>query len=461
MSEEVIKKGEIYEGTVEYVDFPNKGVVSFLGERAHVKNVIPGQTVRFRLLKKHHGVGEGQLIEVVRPAPCETVPSCIHAGVCGGCIYQSLPYEEHLRLKETQIRKLIDAVTTDYEYLGIFASPKHEGYRNKMEFSFGDETKGGELALGLHKKGSFYDIVNITDCRITHPDYGKVLEVTQEFAKENALSFFHKMRHEGYLRHLVIRRAEKTEEMLISLVTSSQAPENEEKLLAEYKDALLKLPLEGKIAGILHIINDSAADAVQSDRTDVLYGKEWFTEELLGLSFKVSTFSFFQTNSLGAEVLYSKVRELIGEQKDKIVYDLYSGTGTIGQLMAPVSKKVYGIEIIEEAVAAANENAKQNGIDNCVFIAGDVLKELDNVKEKPDFIILDPPRDGVNPKALRKILAYNVDSLIYISCKPTSLARDLPEFLSSGYRLKKMLIVDMFPNTGNSECVALLSKGNE
>ena len=206
---------------------------------------------------------------------------------------------------------------------------------------------------------------------------------------------------------------------------------------------------------------------VQSDRTDVLYGKEYFYEELLGLRFKISTFSFFQTNSYGAEVLYETVREYIGElgscradgKPDKTVFDLYSGTGTIAQMTASAAEKVVGVEIVEEAVEAAERNALENGITNCRFIAGDVLKVLDELEEKPDLIILDPPRDGIHPKALPKIISYGVDRIIYISCKPTSLARDLEIFLQNGYEAERAVAVDQFPWTANVETVVLLSKG--
>lgn len=190
--------------------------------------------------------------------------------------------------------------------------------------------------------------------------------------------------------------------------------------LNEWKERLLALSLKGKFAGILHTINDSLADVVQSDRTDILYGQDYFYEELLGLKFRISTFSFFQTNSLGAEVLYDTARSYVGETKDQVIFDLYSGTGTIAQILAPVAKKVIGVEIVEEAVKAAGENAKLNGLTNCEFLAGDVLKMLDTIEERPDFIVLDPPRDGINPKALRKIINYGVERMVYISCKPTS-----------------------------------------
>ena len=210
------------------------------------------------------------------------------------------------------------------------------------------------------------------------------------------------------------------------------------------------------------MVNDAVADVVKSDRTEILFGQDYFYEELLGLQFRITPFSFFQTNSLGAEVLYTTARGYIGELSgdggvpDKVVFDLYSGTGTIAQLMAPVAKKVIGVEIVEEAVVAARENAARNGLSNCEFIAGDVLKVLDEVTEKPDLIILDPPRDGIHPKALPKIISYGVDRIVYISCKPTSLVRDLAVFLENGYRVERAAAVDQFPWTANVETVVQL-----
>ena len=226
----------------------------------------------------------------------------------------------------------------------------------------------------------------------------------------------------------------------------------------ELVEILKNLDLSAKLCGVIHIINDGLADVVQSDETRILFGDEYIYEELLGLRFKISVFSFFQTNSLGAEVLYTKAREYIGDTKDMTVFDLYSGTGTIAQIIAPVAKKVVGVEIVEEAVEAAKVNAGLNGLDNCEFIAGDVLKVIDEIEDKPDMIILDPPRDGINPKALQKIIDFGVNNLVYISCKPTSLARDLEMLQEQGYRVEKACAVDMFPNTVHVETVVLLSQ---
>ena len=226
---------------------------------------------------------------------------------------------------------------------------------------------------------------------------------------------------------------------------------------------LLSLPLQGKITGILHTKNDSVADVIQSDETVILYGQDYFYEKLLGLQFKISQFSFFQTNTFGAEVLYETVRNFLGDisdegKRDKIVFDLYSGTGTIAQLLAPVAKKVIGVEIVEEAVEAARQNAALNGLENCVFIAGDVLKVIDEIEEKPDVIVLDPPRDGIHPKALKKIIDYQVDRIVYISCKPTSLARDLEILIDGGYRMERAVAVDQFPGTVHVETIVLIQK---
>lgn len=451
-----MKKGQIYEGTVEYVAFPNKGVLTVEGEKVIVKHTVAGQKISFSITKKRKGKCEGRLLEVLEKSPLERESACPHFGICGGCEFQTLPYEEQLKMKEAQVKALLEPVCPELPFEGILPSPVFKEYRNKMEFSFGDAYKGGPLSLGMHKRGSFYDIAEVSGCQIVDEDFRKILTCTLEHFQEEEIPFFQKMRHEGYLRHLLVRKAVKTQEILVDLVTSTQIEPD----LQPWVQKLLALPLKGKFAGILHTSNDSLADVVQNDGTEILYGQDFFYEELLGLKFKISPFSFFQTNSLGAEVLYSKAREYVGNTKDQIVFDLYSGTGTIAQILAPVAKKVVGVEIIEEAVEAAKVNAGLNGLDNCEFLAGDVLKVLDTIQEKPDFIVLDPPRDGIHPKALSKIIDYGVERMVYISCKPTSLARDLVELQERGYQVERCCCVDMFPGTGNVETVVMLSQKN-
>lgn len=512
-----MKKKQILTGVVERVDFPNKAVVkaqvpqpdeSVATEYAIVKGALPGQTVEFSVKKARKNKCEGRLRTVLKKGQLETREAkCPDFGTCGGCNYQEIPYEQQLALKKEQVLRLIDAVYEGdgYQYDGILSVRKDGqyrewGYRNKMEFSFGDAVKDGPLTLGLHKKGSFHDIVDAEGCQIVHPDYSAVLACVREYAKENNIPYYHKRDHQGVLRHLLVRRAEVSGDMLVALVTSTQ----QEIDYSELVSRLLALPLEGQITGILQICNDSLGDVVQSDETKILYGKDWFEEKVLGLTFKISPFSFFQTNTSGAEVLYQRAREYVlgeinignagetgngnmaentpGEENtpgsdalngkasggnatetyaidlhDKVVFDLYSGTGTIAQLIAPVARKVIGVEIVEEAVEAAKENAALNGLDNCEFIAGDVLKVIDDIEEKPDYIILDPPRDGIHPKALQKIIDYGVKNIVYISCKPTSFARDLAVFQERGYELKRVSNVDLFPETVHVETVVKLS----
>ena len=464
-----MKKGDIFEGVIEYIDFPNKGRVMADGQVITVKNGIPGQKIRAMINKKKGQRLEARLLEVLEKSPLETQPPvCHNFPACGGCLYQTMSYDAQLSMIETQVRHLLDPVIQkcgqtdeaghpDYMFEGILSSPCQYGYRNKMEFSFGDDHKDGPLTLGLHKKGSTYDILTVDDCKIVHKDFTTILTAVLEYFHENPAPYYKKMQHTGYLRHLLIRRAQTSGEILVNLVTTSQESHD----LAPLVEKVLSLPLEGTIVGFLNIINDSLADVVQSDETRILYGRDYFYETILGLKFKITPFSFFQTNSLGAEVLYSAARKYIGDTDNKTVFDLYSGTGTIAQILAPVAKKVIGVEIVEEAVEAAKENARLNHLDNCEFIAGDVLKMLDTISERPDFIVLDPPRDGIHPKALEKIIDYGVDRMIYISCKPTSLARDLETLMARGYRVEKVCCVDMFPGTVHVETVVLMSKVKE
>ena len=449
-----MKKKDIIEGKIIKTEFPNKGTFICEDQKVTVKGVIDGQTIKGQVTKKRKSGCVVRLLDVLEKSPLEDAkPVCPHFGICGGCFYQTVSYENQLKIKEGMVRDLLKDHVNDDIWEEIKGSPKVHGYRNKMEFSFGDEVKDGPLALGMHKKNTFHDIVNITDCQIVDNDYNLIVKCALNIAQQMELPFYHKMRHEGYFRHLVVRRAESSGDVLVNIVTTSQVEAD----LTKLRDALLELPLSGKIIGILHTTNDSLADVVQADKIDILYGQDYFYEEILGLKFKISPFSFFQTNTLGAEVLYKTARDFVGETKDKVIFDLYSGTGTIAQMLAPVAKKVVGVEIVEEAVEAAKVNSELNGLDNCEFIAGDVLKVVDELEDKPDFIVLDPPRDGIHPKAIQKIIDFGVEQMVYISCKPTSLARDLEVFEAAGYKVKRATAVDQFPNTVHIETVVLLS----
>ena len=545
-----MKKGNIYEGIVKKVEFPNKAYVEVIEKDENgneqktltiVKGALPGQKIKFRAKKVRKDKSQGILLEVTEKSPLETAePMCSRFGKCGGCSYQTLPYEKQLELKRNQVLEIIDnvyktldsslGIKKDYIYDGILPSPEIKGYRNKMEFSFGDEYKGGPLTLGLHKKGSVHDIVNASGCQIVDDDYSKVIDCIVEYFREKQIPHYNKNTHQGVLRHLLVRRAVSTGELLVALVTSSQQDISE--YVSEVSEKLNGLEYNGKLTGFIHIINDGLGDVVKSDRMHIISGKDWFTEKILGLQFKISPFSFFQTNTKGAEVLYTRARNYVlgremagigknrvdtgmdadssdiadgysemtadssdivdgysemgtenvdlagvcsektesekkpdtgksSEFKDKVVFDLYSGTGTIAQIIAPVAKKVIGVEIVEEAVEAAKENAAINGLDNCEFIAGDVLKVIDEIDEKPDYIILDPPREGIHPKAIRKIIDYGVENIVHISCKPTSLSQDLATFETFGYHVERVSNVDMFPGTVHVETIVKLSLKNK
>lgn len=378
---------------------------------------------------------------------------CEQFNICGGCKYLDIQYDEQLLIKEKEVLQLFeDKGIKIGHYLGINGSKNIDRYRNKMEYTFGDEIKDGEMTLGMHKKGSYMSIVTVDACYLVDEDFNIILASSIKYLTEKGYGFFHKRTHLGLLRNLIIRKGEKTKEILVNIVTTSEEFDE-----IEFKDLILSLNLNNKIVGVLHTINDGVADFVYCDELRIIYGQDFYNEEILGLKFKVSAFSFFQTNIYTIEKLYETAIEFIGDIDGKIVFDLYSGTGTIAQVLATMAKKTIGIELVEEAVVSARENAKLNGIENCDFIAGDVLTTLDNIKEIPDVIVLDPPRAGIHPKALQKILNYKVNQLLYISCNYKSLVENLIPITEQGYKIEKMQIFDNFPHTKHAEVVCLLS----
>ena len=450
-----MKRRDIIEFEVDKMEFGGTSV-SLLGNREiHMKGGITGQKVKASVKKTRSGKADVKMLELLENSPLETETPCKHFNVCGGCSILSVPYEKQLEIKERQVMDLFLAQDIfGFNFQGIQGSPQAKEYRNKMEYTFGDEMKDGPLTLGLHKKGKHIDILTVDGCFLVDNDFITILTSTVEYFNEKKVPYYRTMSHKGYLRNLVVRKGINTNELMVNIVTSSQ----EDFDMNDYKDMLLKLDLKAELVSILHTINDGLADAVNCDELRVLHGRDYIQEELLGLKFKISPFSFFQTNTKGAEDLYSIAREFVGDHENKVVFDLYSGTGTIGQVMAGAAKKVYGIEIIEEAVVAANQNAKLNGLTNCEFIAGDVAKTVKNLKEKPDLIIVDPPRPGVHKDAVRDIAGFGANEIIYISCNPKTLVLDLVEFKKYGYELEKVKCMDMFPNTPHVETIVKLIK---
>ncbi len=462
-----MKRKDLGSAVIRRLDYPNKGrfLLEESGEEGIVKNVIPGQRVLFRVYKKHKGVVYGTRVEVLEASPLETrEPFCEHFGNCGGCLYQTVPYEEQLRMKEDQVLRLLkDIVSPETVYDGVKGSPAETEYRNKIDLSFGDSYVGGPLTLGMHKMGTRYTVLDAECCALMHPDLRTVLKTVRDYFSRREVPFYNKLRHEGFLRYLMLRRSQTSGEILMVLATSSQMEYDFSPLVEE----LLGLGLSGSFAGIFHAVCDRYADALLPDELHCLYGRDYFYEDLLGLRFRISLFSFFQTNTAGAAVLYDTVREYVrmagnerGEDiKKPILYDLYCGTGTIAQVLAENAEHVYGIELVEEAVEAAKANAALNRITNCTFLAGDVFETLPLLPEKPDFVILDPPREGVHEKTIKKLLTNEIRDMIYVSCKASSFVEDMRCFREAGWRIGRYALVDLFPQTCHCELVAKLTRG--
>ena len=450
-----MKRKDIIEFEIGSMEFGGESSTLIGKRKVKMKGGITGQKVKAIVKKARSEKAEVKLLEVVENSPIETEETCAHFGQCGGCSILSVPYEKQLEIKAEQVLKLFEEQDiSGFEFLGIEGSPDERVYRNKMEYTFGDEVKGGPLTLGMHKKGRHLDIITVDDCRLVDEDFIKVLTSTVEYFEQKNLPYYRINSHQGFLRNLVVRKGVNTNQLMVNIVTTTQ----EDFDMTEYKDMILNLGTKAEVVSILHTINDGLADAVNCDELKVLYGRDYIEEIVLGLRFKISPFSFFQTNTKGAEKLYTIAREFVGDHEGKVLFDLYSGTGTIGQVMASAAKQVYGIELIEEAVVAANQNAKLNGLDNCEFIAGDVAKVVKNLEAKPDLIVVDPPRPGVHKDAIRDISGFGANEIVYISCNPRTLVLDLKGFEAYGYKVEKVKLMDMFPNTPHVETVCLLSR---
>ena len=400
---------------------------------------------------------------------------CVHDELCGGCIYQGVPYEEQLKTKEEQVKgyMLENGIKAEV-FEKIEGAPSLYHYRNKMDYTFGDLVKDGEMTLGMHQKGRFMSIVTVDQCQLVPEDFNRILRETLKFCRERGYTKYHKRRHEGMMRNLVLRRGENTGEILVNV------------------QMIESLDLDGEVCGILRTINDDWSDAVKCDELRILKGRDYYIERIMGLDFKVSAFSFFQTNVPAVERLYKEAIALVDDFAGKTVFDLFCGTGTITQSMARSAGRAVGVEIVEDAVDAARKNAALNGLENCEFIAGDVLKVLPAIKsgellgcnaaddglmtsndsddadtsEKPagavpvtpDVIVVDPPRAGIHPKVLPMIAEYGVDEILYISCNPKTMCKDLAVLQEYGYRVKYMKPYDNFPMTKHVETVVLLSR---
>lgn len=383
---------------------------------------------------------------------------CIHADKCGGCAYQGMPCDEQLRIKDDLVKTLIDKKGLKVNtLLSIEESPDMYRYRNKMEFTFGNSEREGELKLGFHEKGNYRNIVDIHSCQLVDTDYNEILNAVRQFAFQNNYDFYNKKKHNGFLRHLVIRSGIRTSEIIVNLVTSSSDLANFN--TESFVNLLTSLKLNNELVGILHTINDKIQDTANGEDIRILYGRDYYMERIMNLDFKVRMGSFFQTNVQAAENLYRYAINSIDNVQDKVIFDLFCGTGTITQSLAGAAKKVIGVDISDDAIKSAIENTKLNKINNVSFYRGDVFEVIRNINEKPDVIVLDPPRAGVNTKALEKIVEFSPREIVYISCNPKTLIDNLYFFEYNRYNIKSLKAFDNFFFTSHVEAVCLLSRG--
>lgn len=449
----VLKRNEVIELKIEYNKYPNVGVGQYNGKKIHVKNAIEGQQVMARYKKSKGGRAEAKLMEVLERSPLEQDSFCEHFDLCGGCMLQTLNYEDQKLLKKRMVQNLFDEAGLEIDFETVKSSPEIFEYRNKMEFSFGDAVKGGPLTLGMHRKGRHNDVVTVDHCHLADEDYRAILKNVLDFFVDSEYPKYNKHTQEGFMKHLVVRKAKKTGEIMVALSATTQYTFDG----TAFVEMLRKIPFQGSLVSVLYVKNDGLGDVVSGD-VEVLYGRDHIFDEIHGLKFKITLYSFFQTNTLGAEMLYEEALSLIPQIEGKVCFDLFSGTGTIGQIMAQSASKVIGIEIVADAVKAANENAHMNGLENCTFLCGDVFKVLETVTEKPDVIVVDPPRAGIGEKTVEKVASYQIPEIVYISCNPKTLLEDLIVFRRQGYHVSRAMLLDTFPWTGHVEAVVLMSR---
>lgn len=389
------------------------------------------------------------------------IKPCPHRDMCGGCKFNGMEYDTVLKEKEDLVRSFLyeKNINTDVFQGIVPCNPNNRfAYRNKMEYTFGDMVKGGEMTLGMHKLGHFMSIVTVDECQLVPGDFNKILRAVLNFAVKNGYAHYNKKSHIGLLRNLIVRKGVRTDELLVNIVTTSEDGFDE----TGFVQMIEALPLESKVVGILRTFNDGLADAVYCDSLKILSGRDHYFEEICGLRFKVSAFAFFQTNVVAIERLYTDAVALLGDISGKHVFDLYCGTGTISQIISKNANKVTGVELVPESVESAKANAALNNIENCEFICGDVFKTLSTSIEeeniRPDAIIVDPPRMGMQTKAVSKIASYGVDQIVYVSCNPKTLAIDLAQFETLGYKVEYIKAYDNFAWTKHTECIVKLTR---
>ena len=450
-----VTKDQELELDVESLAYGGNGVARMNGFVVFVRRGLPGDRVRARVTKVKRSHAEALAVEVLQPGPQHVDAPCAHYPACGGCRFQDLAYETQLSQKQAWVRDAFQRIA------GIPEPPLEEilpcepeifHYRNKMEYSFAPSPSGP--VIGLHKAGRWDEVLDIQKCWLTTDLGNGVREAVRHWAVEEGLEAYDQVENTGYLRHLVMREARNTGQLLVQLVT---AP-GEKFERGYFVDVLRRFP---EVKSVHWSVNERPAE-VTNLPTELLWGDEWIEEELSGLRFRVRPNAFLQTNTWMADKLYALAREAAGLTGDETVWDLYCGIGTIGLSMAADALTVWGIEVSEESVACALENAELNNVTNAAFFAGnvgEVVEELLDRSGAPDVVVVDPPRAGLAGKALKRLGAIASPRIVYVSCNPTTLASDVKVLREQwGYELLRLRPVDMFPHTPHVECVALLER---
>ncbi len=438
------------------------------GKTIIVSGAIPGDIVNARVKKAKNKYYEADAVEILTPSPFRIEPECEHFGVCGGCKWQNMSYEKQLEFKQDEVVNNIKRIggIEDFESIPILGGDEPYYYRNKMEFSFSnarwltsEEIKSSidinqKNALGFHIPGQWSKILDLKNCYLQEHPSNEIRLAIRNYAIENELDFFDLKSQDGFLRTLMLRQNSKGEWMILIQFFK----ENEEQRIKLLNFILEQFP---QITTLLYAINPKGNDSVYDLDIKTYFGEGFIFEEMDGLKFKIGPKSFFQTNYKQALNLYRKTLEFADINENQVVYDLYTGTGTIAQYIARHAKQVIGIEAVPEAIDAAKENAKLNGLNNCTFYCGDMkevfTEEFLAQHPKADVLITDPPRDGMHPKVVEQILKLSPNRIVYVSCNSATQARDLA-LMKDFYRVEKILPVDMFPQTHHVENIALLTK---
>ncbi len=460
---QIKKKAEV-QLDISGIAFGGRGIAKVDGYTVFVERAVPGDRVIARILKKKKSYAEARAIEIIDPSPDRISPPCRFSGYCGGCKWQYLKYERQLEYKQQHVTEALERIGQLPEtpvHAPIPSDPIF-GYRNKMEFScsdrrwllpeeLGDPEIGMSFALGLHVPGTFDKIIDIDAC-LLHPEMGnRILNDARDFMKASDQAPYGLRSHEGFWRFLMLRHSVASDQWLVNLITSENIPA----AVRPLTDHLMKT--YDNIVGVVNNVTAKKAGIAVGDYEVPLAGESVLKERLGPFEFEISANSFFQTNTRGAEKIYDTVRRYAGLTGREIVVDLYSGTGTIPIWLSRDARQVTGIEIVESAVADAYKNCRNNGIDNCRFITGDIRKSIDQIDQKPDVMIIDPPRAGMHQDVVKAVLEMAPDRMVYVSCNPATLARDLA-LLAEDYAVAEVQPIDMFPHTYHIEAVARLTR---